>query len=212
MWRLRQSPWPGADRRRHAVSGLASPRLLGGKHSHGREGDRVDSGSFHRIEGEDIRGRTPGARAVVERHHGHVNKDHCWQRQSSRSGGGDPVLSAGSGHANPQSCAPRLAERKAIHAGKPRRGEEELVLVLVYRFATMPMPSTNAKYSTMMDQSRAVRFMRAFTRISLILATMYQYGGYCGWLGWDRQRENPGSDSNRAYPGSTSTFRGLDVQ
>src|SRR5579864_2110346 len=59
------------------------------------------------------------------------------------------------------SWAPRLAEMNAspqIQAGIERPARKKSVLVRMYRLRAAPMPITNAKYTSMMVQSMAVRF------------------------------------------------------
>src|SRR5579859_679685 len=61
------------------------------------------------------------------------------------------------------SCAPRLAEMKAspqIQAGRARPARKKSALVRMKRLRAAPMPSTKAKYTSMMVQSMAVRFTR----------------------------------------------------
>src|SRR5579885_2956356 len=58
------------------------------------------------------------------------------------------------------SCAPRLAEMKArphTQAGMARPARKKSVLVFTRRRKTNPMPSTDAKYTSMITQSIPVR-------------------------------------------------------
>src|SRR5580700_3236196 len=67
------------------------------------------------------------------------------------------------------SCAPRLADRNAnpqIHAGMTRPARKKSVLVFTLRLRPNPMPSTMAKYTTMMIQSIKVRFSGQVLKIA----------------------------------------------
>src|SRR5215471_8729021 len=70
------------------------------------------------------------------------------------------------------SWAPRLAEIKArphTHAGMDRPARKKSVLVRMYLLRVTPIPSTNAKYTSMMIQSIAVSMSQnSWTNCSLL--------------------------------------------
>src|SRR5215469_11936410 len=70
------------------------------------------------------------------------------------------------------SCAPRLAEIKArphTQAGMDRPARKKSVLVRMYLFRVTPIPSTNARYTSMMIQSIAVSMSHnSWTNCSLL--------------------------------------------
>src|SRR5215472_6083908 len=84
------------------------------------------------------------------------------------------------------SCAPRLAEIKArphTQAGMDRPARKKSVLVRMYLLRVTPIPSTNAKYTSMMIQSIAVSMSQnSWTKLFVIIYT-------------DRQKEQGGGSN-----------------
>ncbi len=108
-----------------------------------------------------IFGHRAGPRAVVEGHHEDPEKDHSRDRPDPvKMAGRDAVFCARGGH--PDHFLRAEVGRQECQPANPGWNgparQKKSVLVFTLRLSTNPMPSTKAKYTSMMIQSIMVRF------------------------------------------------------